>query len=305
MIYDIVIVGCGTAGMTAAVYACRSGMRVLILEGMGIGGQIAAAPKIENFPAAGVIDGLTFSDKLFSQVQSFGAEVRFESVTSISKSDVLFDITTDSAVYSSYAVVIASGMRHRTLGIEGEDELIGCGISYCAVCDGGFYEGRPVAVVGGGNSALQETIYLAGICSEVHLIHRRNEFRADISLVNEINETKNIIVHTPYTVDSLNSSDGALASIDLRSCAEDKIESLDIDALFVAVGEIPQTDTFVSPAELDDKGFIVAGEDCKTNVEGLFAAGDCRTKQIRQLTTAASDGAVSALNASDYVRTRK
>ena len=300
--YDIIIIGCGPAGMTAAIYACRAGMNVLIIEGEGIGGQISYSPKVENFPAFPALSGAEFAEKMYDQVESFGAQAEIDTVTAVKKNGEGFTVFTEDNTFECKSVIIATGLKHSKLGVEGEDELIGNGISYCAMCDGDFYRDRVVAVVGGGNSALQEAIYLSSICSKVYLIHRRDEFRADKALVDQAESIDNIIFELCYTVDGFICDDGVLKSVKLKGTKGNADKTTDVSGIFAAVGKLPQNEIFAGLIELDEKGYIKADESCKTNIDGIFVCGDCRTKQIRQLTTAASDGAIAGSAAAEWAR---
>ena len=264
--YDIVIIGAGYAGMTAAVYAQRAGKKSLILEKETFGGQISFSPCVENFPSIKKISGNE----------------------------------TDYNTYKCKAVIIATGVLHRHLGLPFEDDFIGAGISFCAVCDGAFYKNKTVAVVGGGNTALQDAIYLSDFCKKVYLIHRRDSFRGEQHLVDVISKKDNIALVLDSVVTSL-CGENALDGIDVQNVKTNATSHLDIDGLFVAIGQIPNNSAFSSIVNLDEQGFIIADETCKTNTSGIFVAGDCRTKEVRQLTTAAADGATSAIAACKYI----
>lgn len=302
--YDIIIIGCGCAGMTAAVYAGRAGLKVLLLEGEAIGGQIAYSHRVENFPSVESIDGATFSDRLFAQAQSFGADFEPERVLSLRRDGKLWTVITDARERECKAVIIASGMRRRRLELEGEERFAGQGISYCAVCDGIFYEGGKVAVVGGGNTALQDALYLSDFCKSVTVIHRRDEFRGDSSLSERVRHTANISLLLSSKVAALHGGE-QLDSIDVESLSDGSLTALDIDCLFVAIGSLPETSAFSGIVKLDSEGFIDAREECVTSAEGVFAAGDCRSKKVRQLTTAAADGSTAALAAAEYCRSSR
>ena len=283
------------AGLTSAIYAVRAGRDVLILEREGIGGQIATSPKVENYPAAASISGAELSDRLFEQATSLGAELDFGDVQKIEKTSDGFSVVTEDAVFEAKSVILAGGVRHRPLGIEREAELFGHGISYCAVCDGAFYKGKRVAVVGGGNTALSAAVFLAGICESVALIHRRDEFRAEQYLVEQVRKIANITLYTPATVTAL-LGDGSLCGVRLSDGRE-----VSLDGLFVCIGKVPDNAAFANVVDLTEDGFIDASEDCRTKTDGVFVAGDCRKKEVRQLTTAASDGSVAALAACEYL----
>ena len=314
MNYDMIIVGAGTAGLTAGIYALRSGIKPLILECEVMGGQITLSPCVENYPGIAKISGMEFADGLMAQLSDLGSEVTYGKVTSSRKTENGFEVRTeDGEIYEGKILVIASGAAHRHLGIAREEDLIGKGVSYCAVCDGPFFRGKTAAVVGGGSAALQDALYLAGICSKVYLIHRRDTFRAEKSLVNQVANTANIecvmesrvtalvgehklealeVTSATNTTNTANATNTA----NTANAAGDK-QMLEIDGLFVAIGMEPHNEAFEELVELDDAGYIIAGEDCKTKTPGVYAAGDCRTKAVRQLTTAAADGTVCGLAA--------
>ena len=291
--FDIVVVGGGPAGLTAAVYARRAGRTVLVLEKEGFGGQIASAPKVENFPGFSAISGAELADRLYSQAEALGARIELEEVLSV-RPGPPHTVTTDYGAYTAGAVILATGMRRRTLGLPGEDTL--AGISFCAVCDGAFYAGRDVAVAGGGSAALQDALYLADVCRSVTLIHRRAEFRADPILVEQARGRANITLLTDTVVTGLEGTD-RLTGLALRNTVSGAASRLAAEALFEAVGQQPEDRLARALMPVDEAGFIPSGEDCRTPVPGIFAAGDCRVKDVRQLTTACADGAVAALAA--------
>ncbi len=295
MNYDIVIIGAGTAGLTAAIYAARAGKKVLILENEGIGGQIATSPKVENYPGFSEISGMEFSDRLYEQASALGVELELDKAEKITDNGDNKTVKTEYGEFTCKAVIIATGVKHRHLGIEAEEKYMGRGVSYCAVCDGAFYKGKDVAVVGGGNSAVQSAIMLSNICNKVYLIHRRDEFRCEKKLSDEVRAIENIELVLSSTVQDLKGEDKLTTVITENKSGE--TEEISAEGLFVLVGQIPENNAFADLIALDESGYIVAGEDCKTNVDGVFAAGDCRTKAIRQLTTAAADGSVAALAA--------
>lgn len=296
--FDIVIVGAGTAGLTAAIYALRAGKSVLVTEGESFGGQITSSPRVENYPGIAHISGSEFADNLVSQAMELGASVELESVDKIVDGKIK-TVITDSNSYSCKSVILATGARHRPLGVDGEDDLAGRGVSYCAVCDGAFYRGKNVAVVGGGDSALQSALFLSSYCKSVTLIHRRSEFRGEKALVKKIGEKENIKLLLNTQVIKLIGSD-QLDGIKLATNNEEP-HSIPMDGLFIAVGQMPNNEQFRNVADLDDYGYIVADESCQTRTPGVFTAGDCRTKSVRQLTTAAADGSVAALAACSYI----
>lgn len=298
MMYDIIIVGAGCAGLTAALYAARDGRSVLVLDGEGVGGQINFAPHVENYPAIKDISGMAFSDALYEQATAFGAKLDFARAEEIEKTESGFQVKTDAgSLLLCKSVVLACGSKHRRLGLPREDEFSGKGVSYCAICDGAFYKGRSVAVVGGGSAALQSAIMLAGICREVTLIHRRADFRGETVLAARAAAAQNITLCLESRVVALLGGD-RLTGISVENNGGQKSD-LSVDCLFVSVGQEPDNARFEGLVTLQN-GYIAAGEDCQTSCSGIFAAGDCRTKAVRQLTTAAADGTVAGLAASRW-----
>lgn len=292
--FDLIIVGAGPAGLTAAVYARRAGRSVLVLERSSIGGQIASAPKVENYPGFSAISGAELAERLYTQAGDLGARIELETVTSIVPGPV-HTVTTDYGTYTATAVILATGTVHRALGLPGEDTL--SGISYCAVCDGAFYQGRDVAVCGGGNSALQESLFLSDLCRHVTLIHRRQEFRGDPILLEALQTRSNVTILPETRIAALESRDGTLTGLLLEHAVSGTQSHLDVDGLFAAVGQQPDTALSQALGIAGEDGYIPAGEDCRTAIGGIFVAGDCRTKDVRQLTTACADGASAALAA--------
>ena len=292
--FDIIIVGGGPAGLTAAIYARRAGKSVLVLEKAAIGGQIASSPKVDNFPGIPGVSGAELSDRLYAQADELGARIELEEVLEI-KDGAPKTVTTDYGAYTCTALILATGTKHRSLGLEGEDTL--SGISYCAVCDGAFYTGKDVAVVGGGNTALQDALFLSDLCRRVSVIHRRDQFRGDPILVETLKQRENVTFILDSVVDGLEGNDGALTALHLRSVKTGEASRLAVHGLFEAVGQQPEAALSRALSLADESGFIPAAEDCTTPIPGIFVAGDCRTKEVRQLTTACGDGAVAALAA--------
>lgn len=298
--WDIIVVGAGTAGLTAAIYGQRAGKQVLLLESGIYGGQIVNAPEIENYPGIATVSGYQFAMNLYEQATGLGAVLENGKVIGIQEKASNWIVQTEVAAYVGKAVILATGAKHRSLGLKQEAELTGRGISYCATCDGAFYRGKTVAVIGGGNTALGDTEYLSNLCETVYLIHRREEFRGTTEAVERLKKRDNVRILLNTVVEELIGSEGleALRILDKETGSG---QQLKVDAAFVAIGQEPDNQAFASLVELDENGYIRAGEDCKTQATGVFAAGDCRTKQVRQLTTAAADGAVAAIAAVEYI----
>lgn len=297
--YDIIIVGAGPAGLTAAMYARRASKKVLVLEAKSYGGQIINTLDIENYPVAPHISGFDFATKLYEQAKELGAEIRFEKAIDIKDNGVSKHIETVNNTYEAKAVILATGSENKKLGIENEDELVGKGISYCVTCDGAFYKNKDVAIQGGGNTALEDALYLSDIAKMVYLIHRRNEFRADASIINKVKKKNNVKLIYNSVVTKLNANE-RLESIEITD-NDGNVSTIEVSGLFIAIGSIPETQNFKNVINLDDSGYIIAKEDCKTSVAGIYVAGDSRTKEVRQLVTATSDGAIAATAAIEYV----
>lgn len=319
-VYDCIIVGGGTAGLTAALYALRGGLRVLLLEGGAPGGQIIASPAVDNFPGVPGISGVDFAQKLLAQVKALGAglTIKYQKVLEINSeinsdgnsdgNSEIISIVTKKAVYQTRSVIWAAGVKANTLGCPGEEKFVGRGVSYCATCDGAFYRDKAVAVVGGGSSALTEALFLAGMCREVHLIHRRSEFRAEAILAEKVRSNDKIILHMQTEVSEI-IGERRVEKLRLLTGGKEndfiKEKDLIIDGVFVAAGHRPENDILRGVVSLDEQGYVVAGEDCRTEQLWLFVAGDCRLKPLRQLITAAADGAVAAGGVIDYLRLKQ
>lgn len=295
--YDAVIIGGGTAGMTAAIYLLRAGKKVMLLESTALGGQITASARIENFPALLGISGVEYADRLAEQVYEFGGMIEPVEVQKVEKTANGFTVTsTDGDVYDAKTIVIATGSTHRHLGLPREETI--AGVSYCAVCDGAFYKNKNVAVVGGGNAAVQSALSLADLCASVTLIHRRDGFRAEPVLLERLKKCPNVTIRTGGVVSKLLGEE-KLTGLELTFGTQ--TENVEMDGLFVAVGQQSNNEPFRALVALDEQGYVQAGEDCLTTCAGVFAAGDCRQKQVRQLATAAGDGAVAGLAAIAYL----
>ena len=299
--FDIIVVGGGPAGLTAAVYALLAGKQVLVLEKNGFGGQIAYSPKVENIPGTISISGSEFAENLTEQVLELGAQVEIETVTRVECEGKLRRVyTQEGSVYEAGAVILALGVQHRLLGLEGEEELIGHGLSFCAVCDGAFYAGGHAAMIGGGNSALQEALLLSQVCRQVTVVQNLPFLTGEQKLQQALAEKENVRVILDTVVTEYISRDGELTGLLLRS-GDGSTQDLEVDGAFLAVGLVPENEAFAQVAKLDDRGYFQASEDCLTQTPGVFVAGDCRQKHIRQVTTAAADGAIAALAAVRYV----
>ncbi|MBO5212448.1 MAG: FAD-dependent oxidoreductase [Clostridia bacterium] len=295
--YDIIVIGAGPAGLTAALYACRANKSVLVLEKAAFGGQITYSPKVENIPGFASLTGNEFAEKLVEQVLLQGADVEPCEVIGIKDGEIK-TVLTDSGEYDSKAVIIATGAKHRLPGIENEEKYIGNGISFCAVCDGAFYEGKTVAVLGGGNSALQEAILLSELCKKVYIIQNLEMLTGEKKLQEQIAKKGNIEVITSALISELKGED-ELSAIVVN--AEGKENEIVVDGLFIAIGLIPQNEAFSDLVNLDKFGYADSDEDCLTKTNGIYVAGDCRKKRIRQVATACADGAIAALAACDYI----
>ena len=296
--YDIIIVGAGPAGLTAAIYARRAAKTVLVLEAASCGGQIINTPDIENYPVAMHISGLDFGNKLAAQAKELGAEIKFERVLEIRDGESEKTVVTRKNSYSAKALILATGSENRKLGLEDENKLVGRGVSYCATCDGAFYRNKTVAVVGGGNTALEDALYLTDLAETVYLIHRRDEFRGEEATVAQLRAKDNLKFVYNSRVTKLNAGK-RLESIEVTD-KDGNVSTVAVNGLFVAVGRIPENQNFAGVIELDESGYVPAGEDCHTNVPGIFVAGDNRAKAVRQLVTATADGAVAATEAVKY-----
>lgn len=300
--YDLIVAGGGPAGMTAALYALRNGKSVLVIEKTGFGGQITHSPRVENYPGTKTMSGNEFADSLLDQILYQGAEIEIEKVTSITcEGDVRKVRTEEGSEYEAKAVVIAVGVKHRMLGLPGEEELVGEGISFCAVCDGDFYTGKDVCVAGGGNSALQEAVLLSDKCSSVTILQDLPYLTAEEKLQEAVRDRDNISIITDVAVTGLMTEGGEFTGVEITGRSDNEVKEIRCDGLFVAIGLIPENGPFEELAALNEYGYFDSDEQCLTGTPGIFVAGDCRSKQIRQLTTAAADGAVAALAACRYI----
>ena len=298
--YDIIIVGAGPAGLTAALYALRADKTVLVLEKSTFGGQITYSPQIENYPGFATMSGNEFADKLVDQVINQGAEIEMETVIKIRDNGATKTVVTEDGEHEAKAVIIATGVKHRQTGLPNENELVGEGVSYCAVCDGAFFKGQTVAVLGGGNSALQEAVLLSEGCSKVYVIQNLDYFTGEAKLVEKLKARDNVEFIMGTVITALK-GEKTLEGLTLRKESDGSESELKVDGLFVAIGLIPNNKAFADVAGLDEWGYIDSDESCVTKTAGVFVAGDCRKKQIRQITTAAADGSIAALAACRYI----
>ena len=294
--HDIVIIGAGPAGLTAAIYALRANKSVLVLEKESFGGQITYSPKVENYPGYNEISGAELGEKLVEQALNLGAEIELDTVTGIKNPGQYKIVQCEHGQYQAKAVIIASGSRHRQLGLAREDEFTGNGVSYCALCDGAFYKGRAIAVIGGGNTALQDAVLLSDQCSKVTIIQNLGFCTGEERLLEILKSKKNVSFLYNTVVEELEGEE-QLSSIMLRDLESGKTSRFKLDGIFFAIGQQPDNKAFESVCKLDEQGFIIADESTVTSTPGIYAAGDCRTKKVRQVVTATGDGAVAAMNA--------
>jgi thioredoxin reductase (NADPH) len=299
--HDIIVVGGGPAGMTAALYALRNGKSALVIEKEGFGGQMTQSPKIENYPGTVQISGMELADQMMNQIIEQGVDFEIEEVTGITQENGIFTVSTDDGEHQAKAVIIATGVKHRMLGLDGEDDLVGDGISFCAVCDGDFYTDKVVCVAGGGNSALQEAVLLATKCKEVIMLQDLEFFTGEERLQEVLFANENVSAHTNTLIKSLVTGKDGLRGVEIADRTTGESQVVGCDGLFVAIGLIPDNAPYAELADLNDWGYFDSDENCTTKTPGLFVAGDCRSKSIRQITTASGDGAVAALAACRYI----
>lgn len=295
-LYDIAVVGAGPAGLTAALYARRAGKTVVVIEKENFGGQITFSPKLENYPTAMAISGSEFAEKLMEQAEAHGTVLEMDNITAVEKTAEGFALKGEYGNYSAKTVILATGSKHRTLGIAHEAELTGQGVCYCAVCDGAFFRDQDVAVIGGGNTALQDAVFLSELCTSVTIVQNLPMLTGDPVLQEKIKKLENVSVICDATVDAL-LGEKKLTGIRILRGAEKTPEVLSVTGMFVAIGQQPENEAFASLSKLDQAGYIISDENCGTDTHGIFVAGDCRTKAIRQVVTATADGASAALAA--------
>lgn len=297
---DVLIVGAGPAGLTAAVYACRAGLRAAVFDKAFYGGQAAITPEIENYPAIRRITGPDFAQKLYDQARELGADIRFEEVFSLELAGTTKIVRTGGGDYEGRTVILAHGVQRRKLGCPGEEELQGKGVSYCATCDGAFFKGKDVAVVGGGNTALEDALYLAENCRTVTIVHRRSVFRAEQPLIEAVKRHPSIRLQMGYEVERIE-GENTVEAVWIREQKGGEALRLPISGVFVAIGYEPDNAWLEGQLELDAQGYIQSGESCTTALKGVFVAGDNRRKPLRQIVTAAADGAVAAHQAASLL----
>ena len=295
--YDIIIIGSGIAGLTSAIYALNNKRKVLILESQTYGGQIINSNIINNYPGFLEISGFDLMTNIYNQVKNLGGVIKYEEVLEITKNK---KIITKNETYEAKSIIISTGLVPRKLNLENEDKFIGKGISYCATCDGSFYKDKDVMVVGGGNTAIEDVIYLSNICKKVYLVYRRKELRKDVNLTEKVKELSNVEIIYNSNIEKLN-GDESLNSVDIINKDTENITNIIINGLFVAIGKIPSGNIFKDLLNVTKNGYIITDEDCHTNIDGIYAAGDIRKKGLRQLVTAASDGAIAAIEAIKYI----
>ena len=297
--YDIIIIGAGPAGLTAAIYGRRAEKSVLVIEKGVFGGQVTFSPKIENYPGFGELTGTELADKMVEHAINLGAEFEMENVIAINGGDIK-EVVTENGTFTAKTVIIATGASHRHLGIEGEEKYLGNGISFCAVCDGAFYAGQDVTVIGGGNSALQEAILLSATSKKVTVIQNLPTLTGEEALQNILKAKDNVEIICSSVVTGFTGED-TLTGVVIKNTETDEEKTISCDGCFVAIGLIPATSFLKDNISLNTYGYVDANESCKTNIDGIFVAGDCRSKEIRQITTATADGATAALAAIKHI----
>jgi len=302
MMHDVIVVGGGPAGMTAALYALRNGKSALVIERDGFGGQVTLSPKIENYPGKLQVSGMELADEMMNQIIEQGADIEIENVTGISANGSWWTVATEEGgSYDAKAVILATGVKHRMLGLPGEDDLVGEGVSFCAVCDGDFFADQVVCVAGGGNSALQEALLLAEKCKEVIMLQDLEFFTGEERMQEALFARSNVSSYTNVAITALHAGEDGLEAVDIEDRSTGESQRIECDGLFVAIGLIPENGPFAALADLDEYGYFAVDESCTTKTPGIFVAGDCRGKAIRQITTATADGAVAALSACRYI----
>lgn len=303
--YDLLIIGAGAAGMTAALNALRSGKRVLVIERETIGGQIALSPKVENLPSIKAVSGNEFANNLFNQILEMGCEFEFDEVESIEKKDDIFYVKTKYNNYQAISVIIAAGVTHRHLNAPGEEDLIGKGVSYCAVCDGAFFKDEDIAIIGDANTAVQYALMLTNTSKTVHVCTLFDKFFSDRVLTERLLLKENVTVrHNISLQNYVTDENGYLKGLVFEDTQTKEIIKYDVKGCFIAIGQIPDNEKFKNLVDLDDKGYILVDESMQTKTKGLYAAGDCTSKKFRQVATAVADGAIAAFDATIYIESK-
>ncbi|MCC0638773.1 MULTISPECIES: thioredoxin-disulfide reductase [unclassified Clostridioides] len=297
---DIIVIGAGPAGLTSAIYAMRAGLSVTVFEKSIYGGQVASTSEVENYPAVQKISGIEFSTNIYNQAVDQGVDIQFDEVERISLEGKVKIVKTASGEHKAKAVILANGVERRKLGCVGEKEFTGRGVSYCATCDGAFFKNKEVAIVGGGNTALEDALFLANNCTKVYLIHRRDDFRGEEVLEKSVKARKNIEILYSHGVEKIE-GEKTVSRIEVKDLKTEEKRTIDVSGIFIAIGLKPNNKMFENVLELDEGGYIVSDESCTTSVEGVYVAGDNRTKFLRQIITAASDGAIAAVQAANYI----
>ncbi len=300
--HDIIVIGGGPAGMTAALYALRNNKSVLVLEKEAFGGQIATSPRLENYPTIESISGSEWADRLFEQITNLGAEFELEDVESVEKIDNIFHVKTNYGEHESLAVIVANGVKPRKMGLPNEDDLVGKGVSYCAVCDGPFYKGKEIYLIGDANTALQYALLLSGYCPRVHMLTLFDKLFGDQILIDRVLQTENIDIRHNLLLKKLVEEKGELVAIELEDTISKEKVKFETNNCFIAIGQVPQNEFLKDILELDH-GFIKTNESMATSIPGLFAAGDTRVKENKQVITACNDGAIAAMSAVKYINT--
>lgn len=301
MLFDIIVIGAGASGMTASLYALRAGKSVLLIEKEGIGGQIANSPLVENYPSIKSISGADFSDSLYNQVSDLGAQFEFDEVKSITKDGDIFELTTKYSCFQGKTIILATGVKHKSINLPKEEDLIGHGVSYCAVCDGAFYKGEDVCIIGDGNTALQYAILLSSYCKNVYLNTLFDKFFGEKTVVDNILKRKNIIIEHNLNLVEFLEKNGELEGLLFENTQNKTKKQFNVKACFIAIGQVPNNDIYADFVRLNKSGYIITNEKMETKTPGIFACGDCREKEIRQLTTAVNDGTIAALSACNFL----
>lgn len=297
---DIIVIGAGPAGLTSAIYAMRAGLSVTVFEKSIYGGQVASTSEVENYPAVQKISGVEFSNNIYNQAIAQGVDIQFDEVEEINFEGKIKVVKTSSGEHKAKAVILANGVERRKLGCEGEEKFTGRGVSYCATCDGAFFKDKEVAIVGGGNTALEDALFLANNCTKVYLIHRRDSFRGEEVLEKSVKARKNIEILYNHGVEKIE-GEKTVSKIEVKNLKTEEKRTIDVSGIFIAIGLKPNNKMFENVLDLDEGGYIISDESCTTSVEGVYVAGDSRTKFLRQIITAASDGAIAAVQAANYI----